>query len=64
MLAQEIRKRRREKEITQQGLSNLLGVDQSAVACWESGKTTPQTDKLPLLAKALGCTIDDLFKED
>lgn len=37
---------------------------QSIVSMWESGARKPPVDKLPLLAKALGCTIGDLFKED
>jgi len=33
------------------------------IAKWESGEAMPRADKLPEIAKALDCTIDDLFKE-
>lgn len=55
-------KRLREKEgYSQAGLAQLTGVTQQAIARWESGEVLPRADKLPLLAKVLGCTIDELF---
>lgn len=36
---------------------------QSIVSMWEAGARKPPVDKLPLLAKALNCTINDLFEE-
>jgi len=30
---------------------------------WEIGKSMPRADKLPALAKILGCTISDLYSE-
>lgn len=50
--------------ITQTQLASVIKVSQSAIAQWELNIAKPQADKLPLLAKVLGCTIDDLFKED
>lgn len=46
---------------TQVELAGKLGVAQSTVAMWESGKAYPRADMLPMIAKALGCTIDELF---
>ena len=46
---------------TQGTLAYELGVSRAAVAMWESGKAIPTADKLPAIAAALGCTIDDLF---
>lgn len=48
-------------ELSQKDLANYLGVDQSAVAKWETGVALPTADKLPKLAQLLGCTIDDLY---
>lgn len=49
--------------IKQVDLAKILGVGQPSLCAWESGKTQPTADKLPALAKALGCTIDDLFEK-
>lgn len=56
-----IEKLRTNAKITQVQIAKRLGVTQTAVALWESGKSRPRSDKLPELAKALGCSIDDLF---
>lgn len=48
--------------IKQTDLANRLGVKQSAVANWESGKSWPLASKLPAIAAALGCTISDLYE--
>lgn len=50
--------------IKQVDLAKILGVGQPSLCAWEAGKTLPTADKLPALAKALGCTIDDLFEKD
>ncbi|MEY8386705.1 helix-turn-helix transcriptional regulator [Oscillospiraceae bacterium 38-13] len=38
-----------------------LGLDKSSISHWEHGKTTPTSDKLPLLADLFGCSIDALY---
>lgn len=48
---------------TQVELALQLGVNQSTVADWETGKKYPTGDKLPIIAKALNCTIDELYAE-
>ena len=59
-----IKEAREKAGLTQQDLANELGVGQSTVAMWETQKTLPRTDKLPALAKILGCTIDELLKKE
>lgn len=54
-------KKRTAKGLTQGALGALLGVTYGAVSEWERGHSTPATPILPLLARALDCTIDDLF---
>lgn len=49
------------KRISQKDLAEEIGVSQSAVSQWESGQAFPSSDKLPQIAKILGCSIDDLF---
>lgn len=56
----ELRKR---AGLTQLNLAEHLNVDRSTVAKWESGEVMPTADKLPRIAKVLGCSIDDLFKD-
>ncbi|MGW7523008.1 helix-turn-helix transcriptional regulator [Streptomyces sp. NPDC054783] len=52
---------RRAAEIYQAAVGEALGVSDSAVASWESGSQTPDPEKLPALARALGRDVDDLF---
>lgn len=50
--------------MTQNELAQLLRLNQKAVSQWETGETMPSADKLPQLARILGCTIDDLFRDN
>ena len=58
-----IQKLRERAKFTQKYLAEKLGVGQSTVAMWESGAQMPRADKLPELARILGCTIDELFED-
>lgn len=49
--------------LTKADLARCVGVDPSAVSRWESGERSPMIDKLPLLARALGCEIVDLIDQ-
>ena len=56
---------RKSKGLTQAKLSEMLGYStQSIVSAWESGERTPPTDKLLRLAEILGCTVDELLKNN
>ena len=46
---------------TQREVAKKLGVRESAVSKWESGQAKPRADKLPILAKLYGCTIEELL---
>ena len=46
---------------TQREVAKILGVQESAVSKWERGITKPRADKLPILAKLYGCTIEELL---
>lgn len=56
-----IKEKRESKNLTQEELGKKVGVNRSAVAMWEAGEALPRADKLPEIAKILGCSIDDLF---
>ena len=49
---------------SQRQLGEEVGVEQNTVSQWESGTRKPPSDKLPALARALDCTIDELFADE
>lgn len=59
-----LRRLRKKAGLTQEQLAAMVGVEQPAVAMWESGLRLPTADKLPDIAKALNCTIDALMKPE
>ncbi len=56
-----IQEYRKQKKWTQEELAKRLGVERSAVAKWESGKSQPQAARLIALAEIFGCTIDEIL---
>lgn len=48
--------------ITQAALAEELGTTQACIASWETSASVPRTDKLPKIAKILGCSINELFE--
>ncbi len=52
---------RREKELKQDELAEKLGVSPQAVSKWENDQTCPDISLLPLLAKILGVSVDELL---
>ena len=49
---------------TQREVAKIVGVQESAVSKWERGLAKPRADKLPILAKLYGCTIEELLADD
>ena len=62
-IGKNIRKRRREADMTQEELAERLGVSYQAVSRWENGTTYPDIELLPVLAGMFGCTLDELVGE-
>ena len=60
-LGQRIAALRREKEWTQDTLAEMLGVSPQAVSKWENDQTCPDISLLPLLAKTLDVSVDELL---
>lgn len=58
------KKKREQAGVTQEQLASELNIDRSTVAKWETTDVLPRADKLPEIAKILGCTVDDLFSAD
>lgn len=55
---------REKKGITQEKLSEILGVSRQSVSRWETDISFPETDKLIKLSKLFECSIDFLLNED
>lgn len=53
---------REQKGINQSKFAEMISENRTTVAMWEAGKSNPRADKLPKLAKALGCTVDELLE--
>ena len=52
---------RREKELKQDELAELLNVSPQAVSKWENDQSCPDISLLPQLARILGVTVDELL---
>ena len=59
-----IKELRKAKNMTQEQLAAEVGVERTAVAMWEAGKSTPRIQTLMKLAKTFECTLDELVKEE
>jgi transcriptional regulator with XRE-family HTH domain len=50
--------------MSQEKLAEKVGASRPNVVAWEKGRSFPLVDRLPLIARALDCTIDELFELD
>jgi len=55
---------RKNNNMTQMELADLMGVSYQAVSSWERGLSMPDISKLPELAKIFSVKIDDFFYDD
>lgn len=55
---------RKEKNITQEQLAELLDVSRQSVSRWEKDAAFPETDKLIQLSRLFACNIDFLLSND
>ena len=63
-IGQNIRKLRTAKGMTQEKLSEYLGVSCQAISKWESGNGYPDIELIPALAGCFNVTADDLLGVD
>ena len=57
----QIKKLRRERDITQEQLAEYLNISVSAVSQWECGKTAPDISQLPILANIFEVSADAIL---
>ena len=58
---------RKSKGYTQEGLAEKVGIGQSSIAMWETGKATPSLATMQKVAAVLGCElieVVDCFKAE
>ncbi len=63
-LGNKLSKLRKENNITQEQLAEMLGVSRQSVSKWESDIAFPETEKLIRLSDIYNCTLDYLLKEN
>jgi len=63
-IGETIKQLRREKELTQEELSIVLGVSTQSVSRWELGACYPDMELLPVIADYFGITVDRLLGVD
>lgn len=59
-LAENIKAKRTEKNISMEELSGIVGVSKMTISRYESGKKIPELYNAIRLAKALGTTVEEL----
>ena len=55
--------RRKKAGYTQEALAAALGISRSLLAAWEVGTVWPSAGRLPEMARLLGCSIEELYRE-
>ena len=63
-IGEKITNLRKEKNMTQEELSNLLNVSRQTVSKWESEKIYPDVNNLILISNLFSCSIDYLIIEN
>ena len=59
--ARRLRKKIAMKGITQDNLSKLTGIGQPLLSLYTQGKSLPSAQKVSTIAKAIGCSVNDLL---
>lgn len=62
-LGEVIKRYRTQRKMTQEFVTESLGVSRQAVSKWESGASDPSTTNLMALAKLFGVTAEEILKE-
>ena len=60
--AENLKQLRKEKQLSQEGLAEILEVSRQAVSKWEQGIGYPELEKLLLLSRKLNVSLDSLME--
>ncbi len=64
MLGSNILELRKKKGLSQEELSEIVGVTRQTISNWELNETQPNPEQLKLLSKALNVSVDELIDND
>ena len=60
MFSHNLQKLRSEKNISQEQLADKIGVSRQSISAWESGKSSPELEKLIALSELFEISLDEL----
>lgn len=64
MLSENLKKIRKDNNLSQEQLAEKLGVSRQSVSKWENGEAYPEMDKVLQLCKMFNLNIDELLNQD
>lgn len=56
--------RKNKTNLTMKELGDMVGVSESAIGYWETGKRQPSLEMLSKLAEVLGCRVSDIIGDE
>ena len=62
--SENLKKIRKDNNLSQEQLAEQLGVSRQSVSKWESGQAYPEMDKMLQLCQLFNLNIDDLLNQD
>ena len=64
MLGENILRLRKEANLSQEALGDIIGITRQTISNWELEETAPNPEQLKLLSKAFNVSIDDLLNNE
>jgi len=63
-ICQVIKENRSSRQLTQEGLAEILNVSRSTISSWENGRSYPDLEMVLILSKEFDISVDNLLKGD